>query len=267
MSDNWDDSDDDWDKSDNDDDDDLDRRLGLAKISGGVAPLALDEEEEDLTLIDKEADERANAKVNKSKGSALARKKAAEAAEKEDLELAKQVVALESEMEANMTPEERRRAALEREEEDGMALADALFGGPVKVKGPSGDRGKAMLSGDKVVMKDLKDHLRHAKKIGECIQGHGKVNLCSAFLNELIQQCKDFLDDAAVTEIIKACNIIKNEKMQQAKRKVKGQAQKSKKEDKALKKKAMDINKDVFGDNDDYDEYDDVGGQYEDDFF
>merc|ERR1719157_401679 len=112
MSDNWDDSDDDWDKSDNDDDDDLDRRLGLAKISGGVAPLALDEEEEDLTLIDKEADERANAKVNKSKGSALARKKAAEAAEKEDLELAKQVVALESEMEANMTPEERRRAAL-----------------------------------------------------------------------------------------------------------------------------------------------------------
>merc|ERR1711966_240775 len=216
-----------------------DRRLGLAKIDA-TAPPAFADEEEDLTIKEKEADERANQKVNKAKGSALAKK------------------------EANMSPEERRKAALEREERDGEALADALFGGPVK---PAGDRGKAMASGDKVVMKDLKDPLRHAKKVGECIQGHGKVNLCSAFLNELIQQCKDVLDDAAVTEIIKACNIIKNEKVQQAKRKVKGQAQKAKKEDKAVKKKAMDINKDVFGDNDEYDEYDDIGGRYEDDFF
>ena len=37
--------------------------------------------------------------------------------------------------------------------------------------GPSGvGTGKTMMSGDKVVMKDLKDHLRHAKKVGECIQ-------------------------------------------------------------------------------------------------
>merc|ERR1712194_104822 len=106
-----------------------------------------------------------------------------------------------------------------------------------------------------------------AKKVGECIKGHGKVNLASAFMNELVQQCKEVLDDAAVTEIIKACNIIKNEKVQQAKRKVKGQAQKSKKDDKALKKKAKDINKDVFGDNDNYDDYDEIGGAYEDDFF
>jgi len=261
MGDNWDDSDDDWDKSD--DDDELDRRLGLAKIDA-TAPPAFADEEEDLTIKEKEADERANQKVNKAKGSALAKKKAAELAAKEELELAKKAMAFEAEMEANMSPEERRKAALEREERDGEALADALFGGPVK---PAGDRGKAMASGDKVVMKDLKDHLRHAKKVGECIQGHGKVNLCSAFLNELIQQCKDVLDDAAVTEIIKACNIIKNEKVQQAKRKVKGQAQKAKKEDKAVKKKAMDINKDVFGDNDEYDEYDDIGGRYEDDFF
>jgi len=261
MGDNWDDSDtDDWDN----DDDELDRRLGLAKIDA-TAPPAFDDEDEDLTVKEKEADERANQKVNKAKGSALAKKKAAESAAKEELELAKKAMALEAEMEANMSPEERRQAALEREEREGAALADALFGGPVK--GPAGDRGKAMTSGDKVVMTDLKDHLRHAKKVGECIQGHGKVNLCSAFLNEVIQQCKDVLDDAAVTEIIKACNIIKNEKVQQAKRKVKGQAQKAKKEDKALKKKAMDINKDVFGDNDDYDEYDDMGGRYEDDFF
>jgi translation initiation factor 3 subunit J len=98
-------------------------------------------------------------------------------------------------------------------------------------------------------------------------KGHGKINLCSAFLKEVIQQCKDVLDDDAITDIIKSCNVIKNDKLQQAKRKVKGQAQKSKKVDTMAKKKAMDIHNDVFGDNDNYDKYDDIGGAYEDDFF
>lgn len=158
----------------------------------------------------------------------------------------------------------------DREAEDAQAMADDLFGGvdgPSVSKGAGGGPGKAMMSGDKVVMKDLKDHLRHAKKVGECIQGHGKVNLCAAFLKEVIEQSKDILDDDAITDIIKSCNVIKNEKVQQSKRKVKGQAQKSKKTDKAAKKKAMDINADVFGDNDNFDEYDDMGGAYEDDFF
>ncbi len=48
---------------------------------------------------------------------------------------------------------------------------------------------------------------------------------------------------------------------------MKGQAQKSKKVDTLAKKKAMDIHNDVFGDNDNYDKYDDMGGAYEDDFF
>jgi translation initiation factor 3 subunit J len=86
-------------------------------------------------------------------------------------------------------------------------------------------------------------------------------------LKEVIQQCRDVLDDDAITDIIKSCNVIKNEKVQQAKRKVKGQAQKSKKVDKVEKKKAMAIHNDVFGDNDNYDEYDQMGGAYEDDFF
>lgn len=208
-------------------------------------------------------------KLLKSKGSALAKKKAADAAAKEELELARKAMEMEAEMEANMTPEERRQKERDREEADAMAMADDLFGGVddrSMSKGPGGP-GKAMMSGDKVVMKDLKDHLRHAKKVGECIQGHGKINLCAAFLKEVIQQCKDVLDDDAITDIIKSCNVIKNEKVQQAKRKVKGQAQKSKKADKAAKKKAMDIHADVFGDNDNYDEYDDMGGAYEDDFF
>merc|ERR1712232_1272054 len=153
------------------------------------------------------------------------------------------------------------------EEASAAAMADDLFGGGLD-DGPSlgGGPVKGIMSGDKVVLKDLKDHLRHAKKVGECMQGHGKINLCAAFLKEVIQQSKDTLDDA-ITDIIKTCNVIKNEEVQQAKRKVKGQAQKSKKADKAQKKKALDIHNDVFGDNDNYDQYDDIGGAYEDDFF
>ncbi|KAL3763718.1 hypothetical protein ACHAW5_006162 [Stephanodiscus triporus] len=266
MADNWDDSDDEWDKSD----DELEKRLGLAKVDD--SPPAFEDEDEDLTLKEKELSERAALKVNKAKGSALADKKAAELAAREELELARKAMEMEAEMEANMTPEERRQRAREREEDDARAMADDLFGGvdDPGSRGPggaAGTPGQAMMSGDKVVMKDLKDHLRHAKKVGECIQGHGKINLCAAFLKEVIQQCKDVLDDDAITDIIKSCNVIKNEKVQQAKRKVKGQAQKSKKVDKAEKKKAMDIHNDVFGDNDNYDEYDQIGGAYEDDFF
>lgn len=166
----WDaDSDDDWDKSDGEDE--LDRRLGLAKIDD-KAPPKFDDEEEDLTLKDKAADEKASHAINKAKGSALAKKKAADAAAKEELELAKKAMELEAEMEANMTPEERRQMEREREEADAAAMADDLFGGVddrSMSKGPGG-AGKAMMSGDKVVMKDLKDHLRHAKKVGECVQ-------------------------------------------------------------------------------------------------
>jgi len=167
MADAWDDSDDDWDNSDAEDE--LDKKLSLTKIND--APPVFDDDEEDLTLKDKAADERANAKVNKTKGSALAKKKAADVAAKEELELARKAMAMEAEMEANMTPEERRLMERQREEDDAMAMADDLFGGMDAVaKGPVGGPAKAMMSGDKVVMKDLKDHLRHAKKVGQCIQ-------------------------------------------------------------------------------------------------
>jgi translation initiation factor 3 subunit J len=100
------------------------------------------------------------------------------------------------------------------------------------------------------------------------IQAHGKIHLASIFLKEVIQQSKDVLDDDAISEIIKACNILKNEKIQQSKKKVKGQAQKSKKkQEKAEKEKAKKIHDDVFGDNDIYDDYDAYGESYEDDFF
>jgi len=127
--------------------------------------------------------------------------------------------------------------------------------------------GNAMGAGDTVKMKDLKDHLKHARKVGQCIRGHGKVHLCAAFLKEAIQECKDVLDDAAITEIIKTCNVIKNEKVAATKKKVKGQAQKSAKRDKAAEAKAKKLANELYGDSNQYDGYDEMGEQYEDDFF
>ena len=98
-------------------------------------------------------------------------------------------------------------------------------------------------------------------------QGHGKIHLTTIFLKEVIQQSKDVLDDDAITDIIKTCNVIKNEKMQQQKRKVKGQAQKSKKVDKAAQAKAKKIADETFGDSNKYDVYDEIGDDYEDAFF
>jgi translation initiation factor 3 subunit J len=89
----------------------------------------------------------------------------------------------------------------------------------------------------------------------------------TTFIKEVIQQSKDVLDDDAIQDIIKTCNVLKNEKVQEQKRKVKGQAQKSKKENKIEKVKAQKVHDDVFGDSNQYDVYDEIGEQYEDDFF
>ena len=89
----------------------------------------------------------------------------------------------------------------------------------------------------------------------------------SVFLKEVIQQSKDVLDDDAITDIIKTCNIIKNEKVQQSKRKSKGQAQKSKKQDKEEKDKTQKVMNETFGDNNAYERYDEMGVDFEDSFF
>ncbi len=88
-----------------------------------------------------------------------------------------------------------------------------------------------------------------------------------AFFKECIQESKDVLDDDGISEIIKLCNVVKNEKVQAAKRKVKGQAQKSKKKDKVAEKKAKKMAVELYGDNEQFDDYDNYGAQYEDDFF
>ena len=98
-------------------------------------------------------------------------------------------------------------------------------------------------------------------------QQHSNVHFATAFLKEVIQGCKEVLDDNSISDIIKTCNIIKNEKVQASKRKVKYQANKSSKRDKAAEAKALQLQKDLYGDNDDYDEYDQYGEDFEEAFF
>mmetsp|Transcript_1179 Transcript_1179/g.1421 ORF Transcript_1179/g.1421 Transcript_1179/m.1421 type:complete len:270 (+) Transcript_1179:140-949(+) len=269
MADNWDDSDDDWDNSD--EDDELDARLGLKKLSTSDAAVpAFDDEEEDLAVKERDNAAKAQTAELKKKGNALSVKKKAEQQRLEEEELARKAMELEAEEEANMTPEERRLAARRRIEEADNALTDDLFAGvdsEPKGVGQKGAAGGAMQAGDTVVLKDLKDHLKHARKVAQCFKKHGKINMAAAFLKEAISESKDVLDDAAISEIIKTCNVIKNEKVQASKRKVKGEAQKSKKRDKGAEAKAKKLQTELYGDNDNYDDYDAMGADYEDDFF
>lgn len=269
MADNWDDgSDDDWDV-DSDDDDELDKRLGLKK-SGDATAVPTFDDEEDLAVKEKALADKLAATVLKKKGNALTEKKRAEQERKEEEEIARKAMEMENAIEANMSPDERRLLHKKRVEESEAALADDLFGGADMGKKTSsstdGPRGTAMNAGDAVKMVDLKDHLKHARKVAQCIKGHGKVHLASAFLKECISECKEVLDEDETNELIKALNVIKNEKVAASKRKVKGQAQKSKK-DKKSEAKAKKLQNELFGDNDNYDDVDEYGAQYEDDFF
>lgn len=254
MGDNWDDDDDDWDV----DDDALDAKLGIKKEEEDVPNF---DEEEDLALAEKAAADKANQESLKKKGSALAAKKQAEKEQQEELEIARKAMELEAEMEANMTPDERRALERQRIEEADHALTDDLFGAVDKMS-----ISKTQDAGDKVVMKDIKDHMKHARKVAACLKSNGKIHWATLFITELLQQSKDVLDDDAMGELIKTCNVIKNEKVQQAKRKTKGQAQKAKKQDKTEKLKAQKVANEVFGDSNKYDKYDEMADAYGDDY-
>ena len=90
----------------------------------------------------------------------------------------------------------------------------------------------AQTASDKLVLKDLKDHLKHAQNLSEALKAHGKIHFATTFFKEAINMSKDVLDDDAVSELIKSLNILKNEKVKETKRKVKGQAQKAKRDKK-----------------------------------
>lgn len=255
MADNWDDSDDDWDKSD----DELDAKLSQ-KMQQNLPTF---EDEEDLALKEKAEQDRLQNMESKIRGKALAEKKQKEKEAQEELELARIAMELEAQAEAKMTPDERRQLERQRIEAADNELTDDLFGADnTKNKSTA-----AAAAGDAVVLKDLKDHLKHARKVAEAMKKHGNVHFASAFFKECVSSSKDLLDDDAVTELIKTLNVIKNDKVQAAKRKVKGQAQKSKKADKAAEAKARQKLIETFGDNDKFDQYDEYGERYEDDFF
>lgn len=254
MPDNWEDSDDDWDKSDDELEAKLNQKMQLPTF----------DDEEDLALKEKAEQERLSHLESKTRGKALAEKKQKEKDAQEELELARKAMELEAEVEAKMTPDERRQLERQRIEAADNELTDDLFGAD-NVKNKTS--GTAAGAGDTVILKDLKDHLKHARKVADAMKKHGNVHFASAFFKECVTSSKDVMDDDAVTELIKTLNVIKNEKVQAAKRKVKGQAQKSKKADKAAEAKARQKLIETFGDNDKFDQYDEYGERYEDDFF
>lgn len=267
MGDNWDDGsdDDDWDI----DDDDLDARLGLNKKTEAESVPKFDDEV-DLAVIEKQKLDKLNSVELKKKGNARSQKKAEEAKRKEELEYAKLAMQIEQEAEEKMTPDELRAYKMKQQEEHENQAIDDLFGdaGP-SITDRNADRDAEALNGGngKLQFKNVVDHMKHAKKVGAAIKEHGKIHWCKAFIEETIKQSKDVLDADAIQDIIKVCNVIKNEKVQASKRKVKGEATKIKKRDKAAERKAKQLERDVFGDNDDFDEYDQLGGDFEDAFF
>lgn len=167
MGDNWDDSDDEWDIA-SEDEDELDKRLGLTKSSE-----VKDEfEDEDLTIKEKAEQEKFQQQSLKVKGKALAAKKQAEQDRKDEEELVRRAMELESEMEANMSIDERRALEKKRVEDADHSLTDDLFGGvDEKMSANVGaGTGGTINAGDVVKMKDLKDHLKHARKVAQCMK-------------------------------------------------------------------------------------------------
>jgi len=152
MADAWDDSDDDW---ENDDDDDLDVRLGSLNVF---------EAEEDLAVKEKVHSVKQENETLRKKGNALAEKRKAEQERAEMEDLARKTIALEGEMELNMTADEQRSFRKQKMQETENALGDDLFG-------DIGDGPKdAQNVNENLVLGDMKDHLKHAQKVSAALK-------------------------------------------------------------------------------------------------
>lgn len=159
MTDNWDDSDDEWDV----DDDALDAKLGLAKPADNNF-----DDEEDLALKEKAVADTEAKDTLKKKGSAFAAKRKEDEDRKLEIEIARKELEYQAELEAKMSPDELRKLERRRVEEADHALTDDLFGAVDKMS--IGGKEADQQAGDKVVMKDMKDHMKHARKVAECMQ-------------------------------------------------------------------------------------------------
>jgi translation initiation factor 3 subunit J len=167
MADAWDDDGSDaWDME-SDDDEAIEAKLGL-KTSPGAKASDFDDEE-DLAVVEMAREKMQNKAVLKTKGKALAAKRVEEEERKMNEELTRKAIELEMERESKMTPEELRAVERQRELDAAMEGANDLFGGVDDIK-KGGAGGKAMGAGDTVKMVDLKDHLKHARKVGQCIR-------------------------------------------------------------------------------------------------
>jgi translation initiation factor 3 subunit J len=166
MADAWDDSDDDWEKDD--DDDELTARLQKAGI-GGVTKVSAPPEfdDEDLALKEKELKEIEVNQELKRKGNALMEKKMAEQERLMELEVARKAMQLEAEMESSLSPDEVRRMKQQQIEEADHALTDDLFGG---IDNQPKTTSTITATSDNLVLKDLKDHLKHARRVGTAIK-------------------------------------------------------------------------------------------------
>jgi Translation initiation factor eIF3 subunit len=269
MADNWDDGDDDddWDV----DDAQLDLKLGKTTATAAAVVPTFDDEE-DLAVTEKALLEKTAHIELAKKGHALAEKKALERAQQLEAELAKKAMALEAAAEESLTLEERRVRERQRVEEADHALTNDLFGAVERVSNPTTatDAATATSNGAQTQpppLKDMKDHLKYARTVATALSKHGQIHWTTAFYKEALSQSTAVLDEDAIGELIKMLNVMKNEKVAALKRKVKGQAQKSKKVDKGAEIKARQIQVETFGDNDAYDKYDTIGEKYEDDFF
>jgi Translation initiation factor eIF3 subunit len=278
MADNWDDDDnDEWDV----DDDELDQKLGIkstvntnANATGNSTNAnAQFDDEEDLAVIEKARLEKASKVELAKKGRALLEKKAHERAQQEEEELVRKALLLEAAAEASMSPDELRAHQRNKVEEADHALTNDLFGAVESVnntKSSSSTSASTAASSSvstNIALKDMKDHLKYARTVATALSTQSQVHWTTAFYKEALQQSSTVLDEDAIADLIKTLNVMKNDKVAAAKRKVKGQAQKSKKVDKVAEIKARKIQTETFGDNDQYDKYDTIGEQYEDDFF
>jgi translation initiation factor 3 subunit J len=168
MADNWDDSDDDdeWDKDSDDGEDVLAARLKKVGL-GDDAPKF--DDELDLAVVEKARLEKMATQELKKKGNALAEKKQAEQDRKDEEEIARKTMEMEAELEANMTPDELRIMKQRQIEEADNALTDDLFGG-IDNKVTAAKTAAAGGAGGPLVLKDLKDHLKHARKVSAVIK-------------------------------------------------------------------------------------------------
>jgi translation initiation factor 3 subunit J len=135
--------------------------------------------------------------------------------------LASMVIQVKAGVEQNLSVGRLGELKQNRNEQAGRATANDLVGS-VQGQAGKGQVGAGVISSDnELVLKNLKDHLTHAKKVGVAIRSTGNSLFAHAFLKEVLCECKAVLDDRAVSGIIKTCIAIKNENAQSARRKSK----------------------------------------------